>query len=128
MPRRRWPSAPEDLLDETLLHLVEHDLNWVTWKAWLNAVGVEARPAQRGLEFDNYLVLIQAALDGQGIALGGGRLADDYIARGAFVRPIAATLDSDRGIYLLIPEDTPLSAQAALFRDWILAEAHAPTN
>ena len=73
-------------------------------------------------------MLTQAALDGQGIALGSGRLADDYIARGAFVRPIVATLDSDRGFYLLIPEDTPLSAQAALFRDWILAEAHAPTN
>jgi LysR family glycine cleavage system transcriptional activator len=103
------------------LHLVEHDLNWVTW---LNAVGVHDRPARRGLEFDNYLVLIQAALDGQGIALGGGRLADDYIARGAFVRPVAVTLDSDRGFYLLIPNDAALSAQAALFRDWILAEAH----
>ncbi len=121
-------TGPEDLLGETLLHLVEHDLNWVTWEAWLNAVGVQDRPARRGLEFDNYLVLIQAALDGQGIALGGGRLADDYIARGAFVRPIAATLDSDRGFYLLIPEDTPLRAQAALFRDWILTEARAPSN
>ncbi len=117
--------GPEDLLGETLLHLVAHDLNWVTWEAWLNAVGVQGRPARSGLEFDNYLVLIQAALDGQGIALGGGRLADDYIARGAFVRPIAATLDSDRGFYLLIPYHTPLSAQAALFRDWILTEAHA---
>ena len=97
----------------------------MTWEAWLNAVGVQGRPARSGLEFDNYLVLIQAALDGQGIALGGGRLADDYIARGAFVRPIAATLDSDRGFYLLIPYHTPLSAQAALFRDWILTEAHA---
>lgn len=116
-------AGPADLLGETLLHLVEHDRNWVTWSAWLKAVGVPGEPHRRGLEFDNYLVLIQAALDGQGIALGGGRLADDYLSRGALVRPIEATLSSDRGFYLLIPDDIPLSPQATLFRDWILAEA-----
>jgi LysR family transcriptional regulator, glycine cleavage system transcriptional activator len=121
-------AGPEDLLGETLLHLVEHDLNWVTWEAWLKSVGVESRPTRRGLEFDNYLVLIQAALDGQGIALGGGRLADDYISRGALVRPIKATLGSDRGFYLLAPSDTPLSPDAALFRDWILEEARVPVG
>ena len=100
----------------------------MTWEAWLKAVGVEGRPARRGLEFDNYLVLVQAALDGQGIALGGGRLADDFLARGALVRPLGATLSSDRGFYLLIPNDLPLSPGAARFRDWILAEARTPTN
>jgi LysR family glycine cleavage system transcriptional activator len=121
-------AGPGDLLGETLLHLVEHDRNWVTWSAWLKAVGVDGEPDRRGLEFDNYLVLIQAALDGQGIALGGGRLADDYLSRGALVRPIEATLSSDRGFYLLMPDDIPLGPQATLFRDWILAEAQAQNN
>jgi LysR family glycine cleavage system transcriptional activator len=121
-------TGPRDLLGETLLHLVEHDPNWVTWEAWLKAVGVDGHPARRGLEFDNYLVLVQAALDGQGIALGGGRLADDFLSRRALVRPIDATLGSDRGFYLLTPNEPPLSPGATLFRDWILAEARAPTN
>ena len=113
----------EDLLDHTLLHLVEHDRNWVTWEAWLGAVGVTHPPSRRGLQFDNYLVLIQAALDGQGIALGGGRLADDFLARGALIRPIAATLRSEQAFYLLIPREMPMSPQAGLFRNWILSEA-----
>ena len=114
---------PADLLGEVLLHLVEYDRNWVTWEAWLKSFGVEDKPRQRGLSFDNYLVLIQAALDGQGVALGGGRLAEDFISRGTLVRPIGATLGSDRGFYLLCPLDVPLSKPAKLFRDWILGEA-----
>lgn len=121
-PRLR---EPKDLLDETLLHLVEFDRNWVTWEAWLHSFGVEREPSKRDLKFDNYLILIQAALDGQGIALGGGRLADDFLARTALVRPIEATLRSDRAFYLLVPKDVPLSKPAELFRDWILAEAKA---
>ena len=119
--------TPADLLNETLLHLVEFDRNWVTWETWLAALGVDAKPGRRGLRFDNYLVLIQAALDGQGIALGGGRLADDFLTRGTLVRPIDATLRSERGFYLLHPSDLPLSEPAALFRDWILAEAKTDT-
>ena len=116
-------GAPAGLLGETLLHLVEYDRNWVTWGSWLRAVGVEEAPAGRGLEFDNYLILIQAALDGQGIALGGARLAEDFLARGALVRPVEATLGSERAFHLVIPAQVPLSPAATLFRDWILAEA-----
>lgn len=122
-PRRL--REPADLLNETLLHLVEFDRNWVTWEAWLHAFGADGPPSARGVEFDNYLILVQAALDGQGIALGGGRLAEDFLERGALIRPIEASLRSERGFYLVIPRDVPLAEPARLFRDWILAEANA---
>ena len=82
-----------------------------------------AQHAPEWLGFDNYLVLIQAALDGQGIALGGGRLAEDFIAHGTLVRPLEATLRSDRAFYLVVPSEVPLSKSAQQFRDWIIAEA-----
>lgn len=116
-------KEPADLLGETLLHLVEPDRNWVTWDAWLRALGVAGKPVKRGLEFDSYLILTQAVLDGQGIALGGGRLAEDFLARGALIRPIDAAMRSERAFYLLTPKDTPLSPQARLFTYWILSEA-----
>ena len=117
------PRAPSDLLGETLLHLVEFDRNWVTWNTWLKRFGVTEAPRQRGLEFDNYLVLVQAVLDGQGIALGGGRLADDFLARGALIRPLKETMRSDSAFYLLHPSELPISEPAELFRDWIRREA-----
>ncbi len=116
-------TEPRDLLATTLLHLVEFDRNWVTWQAWMKECGVEWDPRQRGLEFDNYLILIQATLDGQGVALGGGRIAHDFLKAGALVRPIEATMRSDRAFYLLTPKDVPLNDAAILFRDWVLEEA-----
>jgi LysR family glycine cleavage system transcriptional activator len=117
---------PRDLLGEVLLHLTEYDRNWVTWEAWLDHFEVPFVPARTGLRLDNYLVLIQAALDGQGIALGGQRLAEDFISRGALIRPIAATLRSNRSFYLLVPQDVPLSKPAKLFSDWLVRETHKP--
>ena len=119
---RKLLRRPRELLDEVLLHLVEYDRNWVTWQAWLSDFDVPWKPARKGLEFDNYLVLIQAAIDGQGVALGGQRLAEDFITRGALVRPIDATMRSNRAFYLLVPNDAPLSEPARLFRDWIVGE------
>jgi LysR family transcriptional regulator, glycine cleavage system transcriptional activator len=127
MARRRPLQSVTDLLEETLLHLVEYDRNWVSWEAWLEAMGVTAPPRGSSLEFDNYLVLTQAVLDGQGIALGGGRLAEDFLARGVLIRPIEATLRSEQSFYLLIPSDQPLTPQAKAFRDWILVEAKERT-
>ncbi len=120
---RKPLRRPQDLLKETLLHLIEHDRNWVTWDVWFKTVGVESASPGRGIEFDNYLVLVQAALNGQGIALGGGRLAEDFLARGSLVRPIDSVLRSEQAFYLLLPKEVPLSRPAKLFRDWILAEA-----
>lgn len=116
-------NTASDLLDKTLLHLDEYDHNWVTWEQWLKSVGINSQPTGNSISFDNYMVLVQAALNGEGIALGGGRLADDFLAGGALVRPIGATLRSDRSFHLLIPSDVPMSPQAARFKDWILHEA-----
>lgn len=119
-------STPADLLGETLLHLNKFDRNWVTWDIFLAAFDVTGEPETRGLTYDNYLVLIQSALRGEGIALCGRRLAEDFIAQGELVRPIKETLNSDRGFYLLRPKDQPMSHSAREFHDWLLAEASRP--
>ncbi|MEQ8355625.1 MAG: transcriptional regulator GcvA [Kiloniellaceae bacterium] len=128
MAQRRPLQSVTDLLEETLLHLVEFDSNWVSWEAWLAALGVRAPMRGPSLEFDNYLVLTQAVLDGQGIALGGGRLAEDFLDRGLLIRPIEAMLRSEQSFFLLVPRDQPLTEQAAAFRDWILVEAKERTT
>ena len=40
------------------------------------------------------------------------------IARGTLVRPLQTTQREERGFYLLVPREVPLSAAGALFRDW----------
>ncbi len=119
-------STAQDLTGQTLLHLSKFDRNWVTWDTFLREMNVTAAPTERGLVFDNYMVLIQSTLRGEGIALCGRRLAEDFIAHGELVRPIDASLNSDRGFYLVKPRETPLSPAAKLFHDWLLEEARRP--
>ncbi|MGI9464326.1 MAG: transcriptional regulator GcvA [Aestuariivirgaceae bacterium] len=123
---RKKISSPADLLGATLLHLDKFDRNWVTWDAFLSAFDVTGKPEQRGLIYDNYLVLIQSALRGEGIALCGRRLAEDFIAQGDLVRPITEALKSDRGFYLLRPREQPMSHAAREFHNWLLSEAQQP--
>jgi len=117
-----------DLTETRLLHLSQFDRNWVTWEAWLQAFGVTQPARTRGLYFDNYMLLLHAAVRGEGVALCGGRLADDLIARGELVRPIKEWLPSESSFYLLHPSDQPLPPDAARFKAWLLDEARATSK
>jgi LysR family glycine cleavage system transcriptional activator len=128
LPRKSPPlDRPHDLLEHSLLHLAKHDRNWVTWTSFLESIGVSEEPRERGFTFDNYMVLINSALRGEGIALCGRRLAEDFISQGDLVRPIPVAQESDRGFWLLRPRDGQLSEQARLFYNWLLDEARKPS-
>ena len=120
-------ARPNDFLHHSLLHLAKFDRNWVTWDSFLEAIGVSGEPEGRGFTFDNYMVLIQSALRGEGIALCGRRLAEDFIEQGDLVRPIPVAQESDRGFWLLRPRDGQMSEQARLFHAWLLNEARQPS-
>ena len=120
---RRPLQEPRDLVHETLLHLDEIEPDWVPWRTWLAPFGVTPPPARGGLSFNNYANVIQAALDGQGIALGWSRLIEGSLRRGALVRAIEATTRSSQAHFLVTPRDRPLAPQALLFRDWLIATA-----
>lgn len=118
--------TPEDLLHQTLLHLDEEHwtkIGWspISWQLWLEKNGIKAVPEQHGLWFNNYLMVVQAVLDGQGIALGWRHLISDLLARGALVQPVEGVLNSQRGYFLVVLANAPRSEETIAFRDWILA-------
>jgi LysR family transcriptional regulator, glycine cleavage system transcriptional activator len=120
---RKKQGAIHDLDGETLLHLAQFDRNWVSWATWFDRFGGGVTPKNAGLSYDNYLVLIHAVVAGEGIALCGGRLAHDLLARGDVVRIGSQALKSDRAFYLVHPQGAPLSRAARQFRQWLLEEA-----
>jgi len=115
---------PADLLHEKLLHLDERQwqgIGWepIDWPLWLRQCGVEAAARMHGLTLNNYPMLVQAAIDGEGIALGWRHLCEELLATGKLVRPIKKSWDSKRGFYLVISAtDNP---DVAALRDWLLA-------
>lgn len=116
-------DAPSDLYGTTFLKLSQHDRNWTRWDDWFDAFGLTDRPETKALRFDNYLLLIHAAIRGEGMALCGRRFAEDMIQSGELVRPIDLSLESDFAFYLLRPATRTLPPAHAQFRDWLLREA-----
>jgi LysR family glycine cleavage system transcriptional activator len=116
-------ETPGDLVGHTLLNLdgtVHATEDW-TW--WLSGQGVPAGAELTLLGFDNYANVIQAALEGQGIALGFSGIVDQLLERGALVRPVDASLSRGQGVFALTPAGSTLKPPARTFFDWILAEA-----
>ncbi len=120
-------TAIEDAAQLRRHVLIDYDDSsrpWLQWKNWLRDAGHRAGPAGGGrLLFNQYDQVVQAALAGQGVALGRLALVGNLLAEGKLVvasrRPPVAT---DHGYWLLARRDAGSAALQAV-QDWILDEA-----
>jgi LysR family transcriptional regulator, glycine cleavage system transcriptional activator len=68
-----------------------------------------------------FLMTVQAAIDGIGVAIGRTSYVEADIAKGRLVVPFKITLPSDAGFYLVSPEARAEPAKLSAFRQWLLA-------
>ena len=116
------PKEPAELARFPLL-LVQEEFSRPWWEVWLEAAGVEAVPLDQGTRFANSNMALQAAIDGQGVALvRSAHLEGDPAALG-LVKLFEVYCPSELAYYLLCPQGTEARPRIAAFRDWILAQA-----
>ena len=120
----REPPLPTDVLREfPLLHLRgEGSANWFDWAGVFRALNIPQAPAPGQLRFDNYTLLIQAAIAGQGVAIGWRHLVDALLDQGLLCRPIAATAISGYGYYVVLPQRKRRVQIVQQFVDWLASE------
>jgi LysR family glycine cleavage system transcriptional activator len=129
---QRHPIAkPRDLLHARLLRLdwSSREGLWPDWAAWLEAAGVSdaersEADRKRDMAFPDSNLLLRAAVDGQGVALGQTSLVKDYLKSGQLVAPIPKRLKTGFRYHLVYPLGADQRPEIALFRDWIVGEAH----
>jgi LysR family glycine cleavage system transcriptional activator len=68
-------------------------------------------------------MVIDAAVDGQGVALARTTLAAWDLLGGRLVRPFAAALPISKTYWIVCPKATATLPKITTFRDWLLAEA-----
>lgn len=111
--------SPADLKHHTLLHINER----LDWGQWLDAAGLTDIDFARGPIFNQTSVAIDAAIDGQGIALARSALAAWDLGTGRLVRPFAFSLKLPYAYWIVCPKPTAALPKIATFREWLLAEA-----
>ena len=72
---------------------------------------------------NDYVLVIQAVMEGQGIALGWRHLTDRLIASGLLVRLTGHAMLTGKGFHVAWPKNRPLSESAEKVRDWLAAQA-----
>src|SRR3984893_16871469 len=118
-------KRPEDLAHHTLLHFdyAGAETMYIDWGTWLTALGVgELKPAG-ALHFSQYEQMIQAAVSGQGVALGRQPLVNDLIQSGALVAPFRQTLVGSRAYFIIRSQLSAGKPQVREFAEWLVAEA-----
>ena len=108
-------KRPEDLAGHVLLRSYRAD----EWPGWFAAAGVGPAPVAKGMMFDSSLVMMDAALQGAGVALAPPLMFARLLASGAIRQPFGAHVS--RGSYWLTRLKSRVETPAmAVFRNWLL--------
>jgi LysR family glycine cleavage system transcriptional activator len=114
-----------DLRHHTLLHLEWdwHHGAWPDWETWLKTAGVSAVDTSRGLWFNQMSIALEAAIQGQGVALSTRALAADAIRLGRLVAPFATSVETPFSYYLICRTEMLRNAKFMALRQWLIDEA-----
>lgn len=119
------PDTMAALAQLRLIHLEEPARVACDWKEWFESAGYEYRPQSRPLTINDYVLVIQAALAGEGVALGWQHLIERQMASGALVPVSSHVFETGTDFYVIWPRSRELSLPARKVRDWLLAQGTA---
>jgi len=111
------PFSAEALLAQPLLHYLE-PTHRGDWRRLLASVGLEVPPPGRGASFNSYVVYLQAAINGDGIAIGWEHLLEDYLDGGSLCRAADIRLTTRQGYFCCLTEQGTDNPAARQFSDW----------
>lgn len=119
------PDCIQDLLHHRLIHLEEPFRPAASWVEWFASAGVDGRNTPKGLLINDYVLVIQSVLEGQGIALGWRHLTEGLVSKGLLLRLTDHVLSTGKHFHVIWPKETAITRSAGRVRDWLAAERNA---
>lgn len=119
-------DQPSDLARRTLVHDLTMDAaaGFPTWATWWRAAGLRGAPPQRGLKVNDSAAVLQAAMEGHGVALARSVMVEDDLRSQRLTRLFPdVRAPSPLAYYLVQRPECASMPRLAAFRDWMRAEA-----
>lgn len=115
-------KSPDALLGEVLLEFDEMARPWLQWSDWLTATGLPHAKPKAYLHLNQYDQVIQAAIEGHGVALGRVALVLPMLKDGRLVALADNGFGNSDYAYWLIDESPSPRSEVQEFRNWIIKE------
>jgi LysR family glycine cleavage system transcriptional activator len=116
---RKRLGKPADILKYPLIHMDTRS----DWARWLQAVSLDDAKVIHGPVLNRASMVIDAAINGQGIALARTTLSAYDIINGRLVRPFAEALRLSKTYWIVCPRATANLPKIQTFREWLIGQA-----
>jgi LysR family glycine cleavage system transcriptional activator len=121
--------APEDLRHHTLLYLDSGPgADMQDWPMWLRAMKLEDLKPASVMHFSQFDQCINAALAGQGVALGRSPLLKQILRDRKLVAPFKKSVASPRSYFLVESANAVRKPEVQQFAEWLREEARSATE
>jgi DNA-binding transcriptional LysR family regulator len=116
------PGSIEDMQNHQFIHLEEPFRPRPKWRDWFHSFGQDFDPGE-GLRLNDYALVIQAAMAGEGVALGWRHVVNSLISTRLLVPVVPQSWITGDEFHLIWSDNIRLSESAEQVRDWIIDEA-----
>ncbi|MGV2931513.1 LysR family transcriptional regulator [Vreelandella venusta] len=114
-------TTPADVLGETWLRSYRAD----EWTQWLLAAGLPGSlPVTKSIVFDSSIAMVEAALQGAGVALAPPLMFSRYLTSGELQQPFDISV-SLGGYWLTRLQSRAETHAMAAFREWLMTATNA---
>ena len=122
-PAFRKTLSAQPSVSEVIRQPMLHDMYWDRdWPVWFDAVGAPAGELSASMRFGLYNGVIQAAVDGLGIALGHSEMIAKELAAGELVPLSHLSIDSPKSYHLVMNASASNNQTCVKLKEWFLQE------
>jgi len=119
-------AAVKEIAELATLPLLHLTARPKLWAEWFQLNGAANANAYRGSRFDQFSMIIEAALRGMGVALLPTYLIENELAAGGLRIVFDLPLATENSYYVVLPDGGLENPLAKAFQDWMLRSVGKP--
>ncbi|MDZ3991321.1 LysR substrate-binding domain-containing protein [Pseudomonas sp. Teo4] len=122
LARNQMPTTLADLASSGLLESDSTSEGWMTWTGWFSEMGVAHAKLNINLRCTLYTDVINACVNGYGVALGWGRMVDHLIDSGELIKLESFVVIPKQSYYLVIPKSRKITPNISKVVQWLQSQ------